>query len=343
MADVVEHRKWSRLVRGRDFGPIWGASGVQGFFGEGYWFHWLLRLATGFIFFTFRGVTFVAKTTTLNANKGNMPLGSDGTRPKELMPRCIAVGFRKRWVVNAIGLSGPGFGPLISSGKWQKRKEPFMISFMSIGKTREERLQELREFAHGLTGEAFNAGWNLENSVALQWNVSCPNVGLSTDELVLELDEGLEILSDLPLPVLIKFSPLVPVSVLKRIDEHPRCDGFVIGNSIGLADVPLAIWQECFSSLESPVADAVSPRNVNAGALSATDYNRAMACQLIYRARQAGVSKHINGIGGTRHWRHVDEFYWAGASSVSLSGGVTILAPWRARSVIRRAWHLFPK
>ena len=42
-----------------DFGPVWGASGVQGFFGEGYWFHrWVPGLS-------FDGCTFVAKTTTL--------------------------------------------------------------------------------------------------------------------------------------------------------------------------------------------------------------------------------------------------------------------------------------
>jgi len=57
-------------MRGIDFGPVWGASGVLGFFGEGYWYH---RYWKPFGL-NFSGVTFVAKTTTLKERSGNMPL-----------------------------------------------------------------------------------------------------------------------------------------------------------------------------------------------------------------------------------------------------------------------------
>ena len=46
-------------LRNIDFGPVFGASGVQGFFGEGYLHHKFLR----FLGLNFDGCTFVAKTT----------------------------------------------------------------------------------------------------------------------------------------------------------------------------------------------------------------------------------------------------------------------------------------
>lgn len=55
---------------GIDFGNVLGASGVQGFFGEGYWFH---KIWNSFGL-SFAGMIFVAKTATLLPRKGNMPL-----------------------------------------------------------------------------------------------------------------------------------------------------------------------------------------------------------------------------------------------------------------------------
>ena len=77
------------ILRGIQFGRVWGASGVQSFFGEGYWFHRPWKLL-GFFHDLDESVTFVAKTTTFHAREGNMPL--DGRfRPRELFPRCIVL------------------------------------------------------------------------------------------------------------------------------------------------------------------------------------------------------------------------------------------------------------
>lgn len=75
----------------KHFGPVWGASGVRGFFGEGYWYQ---KLFTRFIpGYSFAGATFVAKTVTANPTIGNMPLADDGLSPKEKRPACIKVGL----------------------------------------------------------------------------------------------------------------------------------------------------------------------------------------------------------------------------------------------------------
>ena len=73
-------------VRDTDFGPVWGGSGVGGFFGEGYWFHPLL-LRLGLLDTT--GVTFVAKTVTVDPVSGNLPLDPYTWQPREYVPRCI--------------------------------------------------------------------------------------------------------------------------------------------------------------------------------------------------------------------------------------------------------------
>ena len=49
-------------LRRVDFGPIWGASGVEGFFGEGYWFHHLFKMLR---LLSFKDMTFIATTTTI--------------------------------------------------------------------------------------------------------------------------------------------------------------------------------------------------------------------------------------------------------------------------------------
>ena len=52
-------------LRGIEFGNVLAASGVQGFFGEDYWFHKLTRP-------NFSGVTFVSKTATVSPRPGNL-------------------------------------------------------------------------------------------------------------------------------------------------------------------------------------------------------------------------------------------------------------------------------
>ena len=90
-------------LRGIDFGNFLGASGVQGFFGEGYWFHhpWKpfgLDLSR---------MTFVSKTATLFARKGNMTLTRRHT-PVNPFPRCVRVRPFRGLMLNSVGLSNPG-------------------------------------------------------------------------------------------------------------------------------------------------------------------------------------------------------------------------------------------
>src|SRR3989344_1339380 len=135
-------------LRGIDYGNVLGASGVQGFFVEGYTFHRLL----GPLGPNFDGMTFVAKTTTLRARAGNMPL-TETYEPGEWKPACIWANLLRATALNAVGLSGPGIEKLLEGRRphlglyrWQMRHGSFFISFVSIEDTVEKRYAEMRGF-----------------------------------------------------------------------------------------------------------------------------------------------------------------------------------------------------
>ncbi len=65
-------------LRGVEFGKVFAASGMQGFFGEGYWYHRFLKPFG----LNFEGITFVAKTTTLNPRAGKIFLWSATSHPR---------------------------------------------------------------------------------------------------------------------------------------------------------------------------------------------------------------------------------------------------------------------
>jgi len=307
-------------LRGINFGPVWGASGVQGFFGEGYWYHkWIPGL-------NFKNCTFVAKTTTLAPRPGNMPLEADGITPKEWKPKCIVVKFRKGVALNAVGLSGPGAMALLDTGRWQARTKPFFLSFMSVEKTAESRQEELRVFVRLLRAylPEFKA------PVGLQINYSCPNVGLHVEELVTEVCQGLKIASALEIPLVPKFNVLLPVEAAREIARDPNCDALCNSNTIPWGALPELIdWKGLFGSDESPL------KEYGGGGLSGRPLMR-LTQGWVAQARAAGITKPINAGGGIMYPEDVDILMWAGASSVFV-GSVAMLRGWRVRSIIRQA------
>lgn len=323
------------ILRDVDFGSIFGASGTQGFFSEEeYWWHGFLKLL-GLL--NFDGCTFVAKTTTLEKNEGNMPLKEDGITPRDWFPKCIKVyPFRGGgMVLNAVGLSGPGAKALFENGRWQKRLDPFFISFMSVANTPEERIDELKSFvemfAHHLFG--FNA------PVGLQINYSCPNVGLDESNLIDEVLKGLEIADALEIPLMPKFSIVTPVEEVKKICDSPYCDAICVSNTVPWRKLPDKIdWEGLFGTNKSPLA------KFGGGGLSGKPLFDPLV-DWIFQARKAGIKKPINAGGGILHPCDVDILFRVLVdknSSVSI-GSVAILRPWRVEKIIMKAYKIFGK
>lgn len=317
------------ILRGIDFGHILGGSGAQGFLGEGYWYHKYLKS----LGLDFEGSTFVAKTTTLRPRKGNLPLKEDGMTPEELFPKCIKIYPRKRIVLNAVGLSGPGAEFLFKDGRWQKIKKPFFISFMAVGESFEMRYLEAINFA--ILFKKFLPSFNTP-VVGLQINFSCPNVGINPGKLIDEIKKILEIISSyLPsVPLAPKINALTPAEVAKKISDDPNCDALCVSNTISWGALPDKInWKELFGTDVSPLAE------FGGGGMSGRPLLPIVA-EWVANARKAGIIKPIIAGGGILSPNDVNVLKDAGASSVSVSSAA-ILRGWRVGKIIRRANEIF--
>lgn len=324
------------LLRDNDFPNVWCAPGARGFFGEGYRPHRYLKLAG----LTWKGTAFVSKTVTLNSREGNMPLKWDGVTPQEFSPRCIVPYFRSGHMLNAVGLSNHGAEWALSRQKWQARTDPFMISFMTIAETKEQRLRELRAFRVRLERELWRFKTFHSRQIALQLNFACPNTGHDLEERYAELSEMLDILKNLNIPIVVNFNPLVPIEVIMIAEEHPVCDAIWIANTIPWGSQGID-W-ELFAASGVP-GNILSPLIARGfkqpGGLSGP-LCLPFTLEKVAEARQAGFTKPIIGGNGVQQWNDINLLYRAGADGVAL-GIVGTMRPWRMRSLIRRAHEVF--
>ncbi len=309
-------------VGGVKFRSIWQGAGVTNFFGEGWWYHHLLWLFG----LRFSGTTFVTKTTTLLPRAGNMPLKSNRTSPKDLLPKCIIVDRKKQFVLNAVGLSGPGLEWLLAQKRWQKMTEPFQISLMSLAATPEERLAEYKECFRMLRAEkrAFRAAFGL------QLNFACPNGGLEPQALVNDVLPTLEAGgSTLHVPFIAKLAPDIhPQSVL-TINRSDYCDGFCLTNTLKWGALPDKVdWKGLFGTDVSPLAQ------YGGGGLSGAPLLPIVE-ELIQQCKKIGVHKHINAGGGIRSYHDARRLIRAGADSVYLAS-IAMLRPYAVQRTIKQ-------
>jgi len=333
------------IMRGVSYGPTCIAAGAMGFFGE---LHEHQKLMGPFKP-NLDGSVFVSKTTTFGARLdpsrglGIMPMRNDGITPKEFAPKCILPNlerknialswrmFLKGLMLNTVGLSGPGAKVLFEDGRWQQRTKPFFISFMTVAKTAEERIVELKNFV-ALFAKHLP---DFKAKVALQINYSCPNVGLNTAHLVEEVTTDLAAAHVLKIPVTAKFNILVEPRTIWEIARNHHLDGIFISNTIHWNDLPKAgiNRQELFGTDISPLAE------YGGGGLSGAPLLPLVA-NWIDRARAEGIKKPINAGGGILSRNDLFVLKEAEADGVSL-GCVCTLRPTRVQGIIKTANHIF--
>lgn len=314
------------ILRRIDFGSVFVASGALNFFGEGWKFHKLFKKFFGL---NFRGATFVSKTTTLNYRKGNLELDAN-LQPKLLFPNCVRVYPIKGVVLNSIGLSGLGAEHLFAQGLWQERTEPFFVSFMAVGATKKERVEEAKKFAEIFARELpkFRA------KIGMEVNISCPNTSHETSELVDGAVDQLKEFGNLGIPIVLKINVLTPVEAVVRIADSGLCDAITVSNTIPWGQLPEIIdWQKIFGTMESPL------NHFGGGGLSGYPLLPIVG-RWILEARGNGVTIPIIGGGGILKEDDVDFLYDCGANAVAI-GSVAILRPWRVQGIIKRAKQIF--
>jgi len=314
-------------LRGVEWGHVFNASGARGFAKEGYWFHALGRP----LGLRYEGATFVTKTTTLMRRQGNMSLDDDH-RPRSLAPSCVVVKPLSGVVLNAVGLSGPGAKTLIAL--WRRKYKSFgtshasarfVVSFMSVEKTAEDRITEAGSFVESLKPLVQAVGTDF---IALQVNLSCPNVGLDTSHLLDEATSVLDRARWLGIPTMVKLNALVPPHLAAKLAAHEVCDAIVCSNTIPWGQLPDRIdWGGLFGSEESPLSE------LGGGGLSGKPLLPIVE-DWIRAARASGLHKPIVGGGGILSSGDADRLIDAGASAIEL-GSVSILRPWRVAGIIR--------
>jgi dihydroorotate dehydrogenase len=307
-------------LRGIEFGNILGASGVQGFFGEGYWFHNFFKPFG----LEFSGMTFVSKTATRWPRKGNMPLTLK-YRPREFFPGCVKAKPWRGAILNAVGLSNPGLCALLDTGLWQERMEPFFISVMSLADAPEGRLEELRQMVD-LIGEQKD---RFSASFGLQINLSCPNTKHDPRQLVGESEKALAVASKLGVPLMPKYSiASASVAAIRELGCNPFCDAICVSNTVPFGS-PCIDWQKVWGSKKSPL------EKYGGGGLSGPALCP-LVCDWIAYLRDSGFTKPINGGGGIMRPDDVRRYLAAGTSSVFI-GSVASLRPWRVKAIISQA------
>lgn len=333
-------------VGGIDFGPVWCASGAMNFFGEGFWYHrWGRPLGL-----SFRGATFVAKTTTTYARMGNMPL-KNGVTPQELVPSCIAINFRQGLVLNAVGLSGPGIKYLMLDGRWQTQTTPFQLSYAPmVGGGIDSRRVSLHDMyldtkyfvldmLRLLEMRPFQAPW------ALQVNLSCPNVEHNTSNPLEETLGILDVLSALKVPLIPKITFLWDPEHVRRIVSHHAVKAITLSNTIPYGtripgmQTELA-WNQAFGTdideNGHTCNQARSPlylKGLPSGGLSGSPL-LGPTISYVRLLRSLGIDTHINAGGGVLGPRDALRLLAAGADSISL-GSIAFLRPWRVQRTIQ--------
>lgn len=276
------------------------------------------------------GCGFVSKTIVYPPRDGNMPFRNDKLTPRErFIPRSVVVKPISGHVLNAVGLSGPGAEWAFETGRWQQRSDNFMISFMSVAGSADERLCETKQFAQLMQKYLPDFGGN----VAIQANRGCPNSGHIPEEFYEETDEMLNLLGELDIPVVVNFNPTVPGSVMKRTADHEVCDGLWIGNTIPWGD-PRVNWEALFGKGDSPLLDR--KLNVPGGGGLSGPACLPHTVERVIEARNLGITKPIVTGNGIQKPSDVKTLKNAGADGVAI-GIVAMLRPWRIKKIIRTA------
>jgi dihydroorotate dehydrogenase len=307
-------------LRGIDFGHVLDASGARSWFGGGHLFHPFIPGLS------FEGSTFVAKTTTLHANRGNANMRRDGLTPRVFPQRSVKVNLREAAVLNAFGLSGPGLRVLLDHGRWQAMTRPFFLSFMAIAQTPEARLDEVRGFVRMLKPELRN----FAAPVGLQVNFSCPNV--HANKYIEDFAAHLAEYQALGIPIMVKLSAAQDVDLALQIAGFDGCDALCVSNSIPWGALPDRIdWRGLFGS-RSPL------EQFGGGGLSGAPI-LAVVVDWVKKAFARGLRKPLNAGGGITKPEDVDLLVNAGARSIFV-GSIAIVRGWRLQKTIQRANRL---
>lgn len=315
-------------LRGIPFHHVFNSAGARGFGGEGY---------PGHNFgINFDGASLITKTVTFHPRippqAGNMPLKADGT-PLEWKPKCIVVTpwmFLNGATMNAVGLSNYGAEWLLNNPRLHEWPEPFLISFMAVGKTADERIEECRSFVRIVR----EYSRKFKSHFGFEINYTCANAGLTKRISFAEIKESLAVAASIGIPLVLKLNLLAPPEFVQEIAELPYYDAITIGNAIPWN----SLWQIGINPLKLHWTTVSPLEKFGGGALSGKPLFQP-TLKYISDLRKAGVAKPIIACGGIFTEKNIGAMFDAGASAIQLGSMKihSIFWPWRVQQVIRFA------
>lgn len=313
-------------LRGIEFGYIFGASGSMNFFGDGWKkYDKYYKFIPGY---TMENITHISKTATLPETIGNMPIDRKTLQPLDKHPDCVYVDFLKPFALNAVGLTNTGLDDLISRNVWQQTTESFVISVMAIGKSLEQRVEEMKEIKTRLKS-LIPA---LKAKIAVEINESCPNAGHDTRKLAKESLLHFEIMDGSGVPLIAKFNLLIPIFLAAELAGSGFCDAFSIPNTYPFCELPEKFRKKLFKN-------GISPLHKYGGGGYSGPWQTQITAGWIREARAANIELPI--IAGSIYKKSdVRLMKETGASAVAV-GAVKIVRPWRLRGIKDEAKKYF--
>lgn len=298
------------------FGNVFVASGALGIDGKGYWYDKLLNWIPGH---NFDGATFIAKTVTVDARDGNLPL-KDNLQPRDKFPKCVKLYPFSGHMMNAVGVSSPGLQTILESGVWDNRTKPFLISIIPVRQSFKERVREIQEVTQLILKHRFST------MVGIQLNVSCPNTEVNHDSYFGEIFSYLSILKETRLPIDLKVNILVPVYKiieLINLSTFVNLQAITCSNTIPYKSIPEINWDK-YSGLES----------MGGGGLSGPTL-LPYVVNWIKEFRNKNKTMPIKACGGIFSKEDVDKVVEAGANAIEI-GTVKLFRPHRVKGIIKR-------
>ncbi|MCX6755566.1 MAG: hypothetical protein NT068_03485 [Candidatus Nomurabacteria bacterium] len=318
------HRKVN--IHGVPFEVIWGEAGLLNFYGQGWPYHKILDK----LGINFDGLTFVSKTTTLEAHKSNIKL-KDDLMPKKFFRKNIHIDRKNQCVLKDLNPDGPGANTVLSSYQLHERTDPFQISFISSINTEEKRLSEFDEFVTMLLKS--------KNDFKAQIGLQLDFTEYKSRELqtMLKILDMCTPLVEKGIPIIVKISVEMPIENVIQFEKHSNCYAITISSMVKFGNLPNEInWKKLYPD-GSPLIEK-SLHILDLGGLSGKII-LPLILTYIKGLRDAGFHKHINS-GGPLNKNDVEALHHAGANSISLDS-IEFLKPWAIGSVRRKAWELF--
>lgn len=250
-------------------------------------------------------------------------------QPVDSRPDCVRIDFLRDRMTNAVSLSGPGAKNLFSRQILQKRREKTVLSYMPVGKTKEERLAETRKYTDIVKA-------NLPDflaPVAQELNVTCPNTGHCSTDLFEEETDHLVIMREPNIPTILKLDVLVSIDFIKRIAKSGLCDGFDIPNSLKIGERPDKVNWEKLRYLTDPIVNKYGVCGYSGRE------NFELAVEIIRDIRKAGVILPIIG-GGVSCVQDIQTMKDAGANAIAI-GRASNTRFWRMKKMIKAANEIY--